>query len=88
MCLKSWELLPRRVGCCPYRELNKAIAHQRPKSNVMNEEFKRKRGGKRATAAAADPDEGSKAAPTLSACACSLPVPLIQISSPLCLFTA
>ena len=54
----------------------------------MNEEFKRKRGGKRATAAAADPDEGSKAAPTLSACACSLPVPLIQISSPLCLFTA
>ena len=31
----------------------------------MNEEFKRKRGGKRATAAAADPDEGSKAAPIL-----------------------
>ena len=41
----------------------------------MIEEFKRKRGGKRATAAAADADEGSKAAPTLA-------IPSIPIQQP------
>lgn len=44
--------------CC--RQLNQAIGSLRPKSNIMVEEFKMKRGKKAATAAAAEPGESCR----------------------------
>lgn len=49
-------MLTPPAGC---RALNSAVAQQKPRANVMVEEFKRKRGGKGAAQADAEPGKAT-----------------------------